>query len=1052
MEQGRGWLRRIEAVVRAVALAAALVPLPAWAGCMTCEPDDPPPPPYAAAMVSQSVPTSMVAGQTYAVSVQMQNNGTMTWTAANAYRLGSQNPIDNTTWGLGRVNVAGTILQDQVATFAFNVVAPSTPGTYNFQWKMVRDGVTWFGAPTTNVAVTVVANALPSISLTAPASGQSFQTGSALALTANASDSDGTVQRVEFWVDGVLLAQDTSAPYAATWSVAAGSHAIVAKAFDNFGASRSSATATVTGFTPNVPPSVSLTSPANGQAFTGGSVALSATASDSDGTVQRVEFWVDGAKWSEDTASPYAGAWTSVAGTHTVSAKAFDNSGASTASSTVSISVNTPPAPPTTGTLTRRFVYNAFHQLCKVIDPESGATVMHYDAAGNLDWTAAGLLTLTDPGNCNITEAQASGRRVDRTYDARSRPTSLVFPDHNGDQTWTYTPDGLPAQVTTLNGGEPLVNAYVYNRRRSMTGESVEQPGWYTWSIGYGYDANGNVATLTHPGGEVVSYAPNGLGQATKVTSNLASYATGVTYHPNGAIERFTYGNGVVHTLALNLRMLPDRSRDAPATGTAIIDDSYDYDANEHVVAISDGLPHARGNRTMVYDDLNRLTSATSPMYGPTPATYRYDVLDNIVEVQAPGRQHTYWYDNRNHLTNVQDALGNTVIGLGYDDQGNLANKSGKTFQFDFGNRLRSVTYASGTVEAYRYDANGRRTLAWAPAIPGSNILSMYDSEGALRYQHDVRKSLVYNYIYLGGSLVAVRETPVGGSVHAFKYQHTDGLHTPIAVTDAAGAVLERSEYEPFGALLNRPIHDGPGFGGHVIDAQTGMVYMQQRYYDPLLGRFLSVDPVSVSNVGGNFNRYWYANNNPYGFIDPDGRQAKTTSDKSGTQKTPEQIQKEEEEKKKKEEEERKKREREEKERQWKELLQAVNDGHLTLSEARAWYQQGKGGTITVDASRLTVVIVKNSDGSTRYFVKGIDYAVHGNVRLDANGQIVAGFYNFEIHKVRNGGDVLRNALNYAGRAYTGVGTPFLIQYTGQPKVLDYRNVPKPTLPRLPNH
>src|SRR3546814_447198 len=53
------------------------------------------------------------------------------------------------------------------------------------------------------------------------------------------------------------------------------------------------------------------------------------------------------------------------------------------------------------------------------------------------------------------------------------------------------------------------------------------------------------------------------------------------------------------------------------------------------------------------------------------------------------------------------------------------------------------------------------------------------------------------------------------------------------------------------------------------------LLYMQQRYYDPRVGRFWSVDPVTVDSVGGNFNRYWYGNDNPYSFVDPDGRQAK---------------------------------------------------------------------------------------------------------------------------------------------------------------------------------
>lgn len=102
---------------------------------------------------------------------------------------------------------------------------------------------------------------------------------------------------------------------------------------------------------------------------------------------------------------------------------------------------------------------------------------------------------------------------------------------------------------------------------------------------------------------------------------------------------------------------------------------------------------------------------------------------------------------------------------------------------------------------------------------------------------------------------------------------HTDALGTPVAVTDENRNVIERSEYEPYGLLLNRAQHDGPGFTGHVQDALTGLTYMQQRYYDPAIGRFLSVDPVTaLSNPVGMFNRYDYAANNPYRFTDPDGR------------------------------------------------------------------------------------------------------------------------------------------------------------------------------------
>ncbi|RYD93226.1 MAG: hypothetical protein EOP50_11445, partial [Sphingobacteriales bacterium] len=79
-----------------------------------------------------------------------------------------------------------------------------------------------------------------------------------------------------------------------------------------------------------------------------------------------------------------------------------------------------------------------------------------------------------------------------------------------------------------------------------------------------------------------------------------------------------------------------------------------------------------------------------------------------------------------------------------------------------------------------------------------------------------------------------------------------------------------------YGALLNRPNDDRAGYTGHVMDSASGLTYMQQRYYDPQVGRFLSVDPVSADTVSGaNFNRYWYADDNAYLFNDPDGRQSR---------------------------------------------------------------------------------------------------------------------------------------------------------------------------------
>ncbi|WP_240600583.1 RHS repeat domain-containing protein [Solilutibacter silvestris] len=105
------------------------------------------------------------------------------------------------------------------------------------------------------------------------------------------------------------------------------------------------------------------------------------------------------------------------------------------------------------------------------------------------------------------------------------------------------------------------------------------------------------------------------------------------------------------------------------------------------------------------------------------------------------------------------------------------------------------------------------------------------------------------------------------------EYVHTDALGSPVAITNEAGQLIERSDYEPYGNLIGKANNDRPGYTGHVMDSATGLTYMQQRYYDPTIGRFLSVDPVTAyEKPGQNFNRYMYANNSPYRFTDPDGR------------------------------------------------------------------------------------------------------------------------------------------------------------------------------------
>jgi RHS repeat-associated protein len=98
-------------------------------------------------------------------------------------------------------------------------------------------------------------------------------------------------------------------------------------------------------------------------------------------------------------------------------------------------------------------------------------------------------------------------------------------------------------------------------------------------------------------------------------------------------------------------------------------------------------------------------------------------------------------------------------------------------------------------------------------------------------------------------------------------YIHTDQLGSPIAETNSSGVETARFNYEPYGQPLAATPLQGPSYIGHVYDASSGLIYMQARFYDPLTGRFLSTDPAASE-----FNRYAYGSNNPYKFVDPDGR------------------------------------------------------------------------------------------------------------------------------------------------------------------------------------
>ena len=190
-----------------------------------------------------------------------------------------------------------------------------------------------------------------------------------------------------------------------------------------------------------------------------------------------------------------------------------------------------------------------------------------------------------------------------------------------------------------------------------------------------------------------------------------------------------------------------------------------------------------------------------------------------------------------------------------------------QVLNYDRAHRLTSIT----GIESYQYDAHGRRVLTTRTS-DGLKRYQLYSNAGVLMHTEDQRISEVIDYVNLEGQLVAERSSPLFGGLVTTRYQHADLRGSPTVVSSAGGLQVERSIEQPFGAPYDGIYRDGPGFTGHATDAASGLTYMQQRYYDPVAGRFLSTDPDPVNGLGLNFNRYNYAGNNPYRYTDPDGR------------------------------------------------------------------------------------------------------------------------------------------------------------------------------------
>jgi RHS repeat-associated protein len=523
----------------------------------------------------------------------------------------------------------------------------------------------------------------------------------------------------------------------------------------------------------------------------------------------------------------------------------------------------------------RHFVYDGLQRLCQRLESETGLHVYSYDEADNLDWSAHGLDPASfgfgrlfahgfedgqPPGAIDCGRASVSAaERIVRDYDSRNRLQDINYPDSTADIHHTYYPDG---QLHTASRNGSLWT-YQYNTLGLLKDETLEYAG-QTRQFLHGYNTRGQSTSLTWPDASVLGFEPNVFGEPTRV----GGYAQGIAYHADGSLAQATLGNSIQHARTPNDRYLPQQVLYTAGANT-LVDYRYVYDENANVESIDDARPTAIDidDQTFGYDGLDRLTSAVAPeRYGS--ATYTYNAFDDLRSMVIGMHDWTYRYeDGSGRLTRITNPGGGTEWTFLYEPSGNRGNTSTiagpdgtQNLQFD---RADTLTQIVGQ-ESYQYDAHGHRIQA---VVAGQTRYPVHTRDGLLRIEYGATTE---RYIHLGTQLIARESAGVA------RYLLTDHLGSPVATTNADGGNVERSFHAPFGERWGTAAPErGPGYTGHFEDA-TKLTYMKARYESPRIGRMLSPDPVGPdNNSGANFNRYWYANNNPMTLVDPDGRSAR---------------------------------------------------------------------------------------------------------------------------------------------------------------------------------
>ncbi len=519
------------------------------------------------------------------------------------------------------------------------------------------------------------------------------------------------------------------------------------------------------------------------------------------------------------------------------------------------------------------YQYDAFGSVTRVTDPAGNVTLMSYDRRGRKE-------TMADPDMGSWNYGYDSLGELMRQTDAKGQPPQTVLYDPlgriqsrttpEGTSTWTY--DSAPLGTTGLLAKGRLA--------------SVSVPGSVQQSYGYDNLGRPSSSTLTVDGTAYPTSTTYNLtnGQIETVTYPQTGFAVKRVYNANGYL--FELRNAATNQLywtasqddaagrltqeRLNNNLLTtDRVYD-PAKGTltrintygapgTAQDLRYDFDVLGNLLSRFDFLQGT--TETFGYDTLDRLLSVT----GPASKSFQYDAIGNITSKSDVG---SYAYTGgKPHAVTQAGPNGYT-----YDPNGNQLTGPGRSVVYASFNKASSIT-KDGLVTTFSYDAGFNR-------VKKSNVNGTTVYVGKL-YERVVRGTVTEHkhYIHGGAAPVAVY-TQRNTGVNDTRYLHTDHLGSVVAITDESGTVVQRLSYDVYGKRRNPDWTDpiGPiasltprGFTGHEMDDESGLINMNAREYDPVIGRFLSADTIVEAGFGQGLNRYSYARNNPLSYTDPTG-------------------------------------------------------------------------------------------------------------------------------------------------------------------------------------